>query len=161
TATIGGTATSYLYDGATWDANVLQEQSGGAPTANLLTGAAGQIFQLTTPGGTNTSLLAGPLGSPVAPAHSAGPVTPTYSYEPSGTVTATGAASPNTFEFNGTQNDGTGLYLMGARDYDPATGTFISQDPLGFRGGTTNLYSYVHNDPVNQSDPTGCQDCSG
>lgn len=29
------------------------------------------------------------------------------------------------------------------RYYDSSTGTFISQDPIGLRGGTTNLYQYV------------------
>ena len=62
TATIGGTATSYLYDGTAWTSNVVQEQSAGTPTANLLTGAPGQVFQLTTPSGTNSSLLTGRLG---------------------------------------------------------------------------------------------------
>jgi hypothetical protein len=45
---------------------------------------------------------------------------------------------------------------MGARYYDPATGTFISQDPTGFTNGSTNLYGYAENDPVNHGDPTGC-----
>ncbi len=160
-ATVGGKATSYLYDGTAWNASVVQEQSAGKPTANLLTGAPGQIFQLTTPSGTNSSLLANPLGSTIALANSSGTITTSYSYDPNGAATTTGASSPNTFEFNATQNHGTGLYLMGARYYDPATGTFISQDPTGFHGGITDLYSYANNDPINQSDPTGCDDCAG
>lgn len=96
-----------------------------------------------------------PLGSTVALASSAGAISTSYSYTPGGVATATGAPSPNTFEFNATQNEGTGLYLMGARYYDPATGTFISPDPTGFASGT-NLYAYANNDPVNHSDPTGC-----
>jgi RHS repeat-associated protein len=160
TAKVGTATTSYLYDGTAWDSNVVQEQSGSTPTANLLTGAPGQIFQLTTPSGTNDSLLAGPLGSTMALANSTGQITTSYTYDPSGTVTTTGAASPNTFEFNGTQNLGTGLYLTGARYYNPATGTFASQDPIGFNSGTTDLYGYANDDPVNQSDPTGCG-CDG
>jgi RHS repeat-associated protein len=155
-AAVGGTATSYLHDGTAWNSNVVQEQTGGTPAANLLTGAPGQIFQLTTPAGTNSSLLTGPLGSTIALASASGQITTSYSYDPNGTVTTTGASSPNTFEFNATQNNGTGLDLMGARYYDPATGTFISQDPTGFHGDITNLYNYANNDPINQSDPTGC-----
>ena len=49
----------------------------------------------------------------------------------------------------------TGLVRFGARDYDPATGRFISKDPLLFGGGDTNLYGYVANDPVNFMDPRG------
>ena len=32
---------------------------------------------------------------------------------------------------------------------------FISQDPIGFAGGDSNLYGYVLNDPVNLVDPSG------
>jgi RHS repeat-associated protein len=159
-ATVGGTTTSSVYDGTAWDSNVVQEQQGGTPSANLLTGGTGQIFQLTTPSGTSSSFLTSLLGSTIALANSSGSITTSYSYDPGGTVTTTGAASPNTFEFNATQNDGTGLYLMGARYYDPATGTFVSQDPTGFHGGVTDLYNYAQDDPVDTNDPTGCGQCS-
>jgi RHS repeat-associated protein len=157
TTTVAGKVTSYLYDGIASDSNVVQEQSGGTPMANLLTGAPGQIFQFTTPSGTNNSLLTSPLGSTIALASSAGAITTGYSYAPGGAVTASGTSSANTFEFNATQNVGTGLYSMGERYYNPSTGTFISPDPTEFASGTTNLYGYVQNDPVNHSDPTGCK----
>jgi RHS repeat-associated protein len=48
-----------------------------------------------------------------------------------------------------------GLYYYRARFYDPATGRFTSQDPIGFEGGTTNLYDYVGNSPSNAVDPSG------
>lgn len=34
-------------------------------------------------------------------------------------------------------------------------GRFISKDPIGFRGGDTNLYAYVKNNPINYKDPFG------
>jgi RHS repeat-associated protein len=49
----------------------------------------------------------------------------------------------------------TGLVRFGARDYDASIGRWLSKDPIGFRGGTTNLYEYVGSDPVNRIDPTG------
>jgi RHS repeat-associated protein len=49
----------------------------------------------------------------------------------------------------------TKLVRFGARDYDPETGRFTSKDPLLFGGGSTNLYGYVLNDPINYIDPTG------
>jgi RHS repeat-associated protein len=48
--------------------------------------------------------------------------------------------------------DETGLILMGARLYNPATGVFTSQDPI--LGGNETAYSYPA-DPINSGDPTG------
>lgn len=39
--------------------------------------------------------------------------------------------------------------------YDPTIGEFLSEDPLGFEGGDTNLRRYVQNSPTNFTDPTG------
>src|SRR5262249_49496098 len=41
------------------------------------------------------------------------------------------------------------------RYYDAATGRWISQDPLGFDAGDSNLYRYVNNRPTQYTDPTG------
>jgi uncharacterized protein RhaS with RHS repeats len=39
--------------------------------------------------------------------------------------------------------------------YDAETGRWIAKDPIRFKGGDTNLYGYVLQDPVNFIDPTG------
>jgi len=44
---------------------------------------------------------------------------------------------------------------LGARDYEPVTGRWISKDPILFNGGQANLYVYVGNNPVNFIDPNG------
>jgi RHS repeat-associated protein len=44
---------------------------------------------------------------------------------------------------------------LGARDYDPVVGRWTSKDPIRFGGGQSNLYVYLHNDPVNSIDPSG------
>lgn len=41
-----------------------------------------------------------------------------------------------------------------ARYYNPTTGRFLSEDPIGFRAGV-NLYSYVLGDPIMFGDPLG------
>jgi RHS repeat-associated protein len=49
--------------------------------------------------------------------------------------------------------DKTGLILLGARVYNPASGQFTTTDPVP--GGNENAYNYPNN-PVNQNDFTGC-----
>ena len=54
----------------------------------------------------------------------------------------------------------TGLVRFGARDYDAQTGRWTAKDPIGFRGGQTNLYVYAGADPINLTDPSGLS-CGG
>ena len=52
----------------------------------------------------------------------------------------------------------TGLYNFRLRWYDPATGRWLSKDPIGISGGL-NLYAFCGDDPVNYVDPLGlCND---
>jgi RHS repeat-associated protein len=46
---------------------------------------------------------------------------------------------------------------LGAREYDPAIGRFLSVDPILEVGDTQaiNGYAYANNDPVNSTDPSG------
>lgn len=78
-----------------------------------------------------------------------------YTYEPFGETTTTGAASDNTYQYTGRENDGTGLYQYRARYYSPAMKRFTSEDPIGFAGGDVNLQGYVGNSPPNYVDPSG------
>ncbi|WP_251059051.1 MULTISPECIES: RHS repeat-associated core domain-containing protein [unclassified Streptomyces] len=60
----------------------------------------------------------------------------------------------------GTRDADTGLTHLGAREYDPATGRFISVDPLMDLTDPLQLdgYGYSHNNPITRSDPTGLYD---
>ncbi|WP_447530547.1 RHS repeat-associated core domain-containing protein [Vreelandella sp. TE19] len=53
------------------------------------------------------------------------------------------------------QDEESGLYYNRHRYYDPPQGRYISQDPIGLRGGT-NLYGYVAN-PMEMVDPLGLE----
>ncbi|WP_425579320.1 RHS repeat domain-containing protein, partial [Streptomyces chitinivorans] len=57
----------------------------------------------------------------------------------------------------GTMDPDTGLTRLGARDYDPATGRFISVDPMVdyTDPATINPYAYANNAPATFSDPEG------
>src|SRR5262249_32850290 len=47
------------------------------------------------------------------------------------------------------------LYWYRARWYDPTTGRFQSEDPMGFAAGDANFYRYAGNDPTGVTDPSG------
>ncbi|MFD7959325.1 RHS repeat domain-containing protein [Streptomyces zaomyceticus] len=59
--------------------------------------------------------------------------------------------------FVGGTNDPTGLTHLGAREYDPGTGRFLSVDPVIDFGDPAqmNAYAYGHNNPLTKSDPDG------
>jgi RHS repeat-associated protein len=60
------------------------------------------------------------------------------------------------FYYTGQERDATtGLQQHGARWYNPSTGRFLNEDPIGFDAGDPNLYRYVGNSPLNAVDPTG------
>jgi RHS repeat-associated protein len=66
--------------------------------------------------------------------------------------------SPNgdRYGYTGRERDlETALQYNRARYYDPATGRWMTQDPLGFDAGDSNLYRYVSNAPNLFSDPAG------
>jgi RHS repeat-associated protein len=96
------------------------------------------------------------LGSITAFTNSARSTVQTYEYESYGMVNQ-GTSFRNTFTYTGREWDKeTGLYYYRARFYDPMEGRFISKDPIGFAGGI-NLYSYVGQNSINRTDPTGLE----
>nr|WP_234543040.1 RHS repeat-associated core domain-containing protein [Streptomyces shenzhenensis] len=60
----------------------------------------------------------------------------------------------------GIDDTATALTHLGAREYDPSTGRFISADPVIDMGDPlqVNGYAYSHDNPVTHSDPTGLYD---
>ncbi|MGT2716673.1 DNRLRE domain-containing protein [Streptococcus respiraculi] len=64
----------------------------------------------------------------------------------------------NPYAYNGEARDSTGLDYLRARYYDSHAGTFLTED--SYQGEATdplsqNRYAYVHNNPVNYTDPSG------
>jgi len=114
--------------------------------------------------GTVTYVYTDPQGTPLAEADTSGNITATFDYTPYGT-TALGTP-PNGPGYTGHVNDPeTNLVYMQARYYDPATGHFLSTDPLPPSAGDAfkfNRYAYVNNNPIMGIDPTGMdgdEDC--
>jgi RHS repeat-associated protein len=64
----------------------------------------------------------------------------------------------------GTSDSVTGLTNLGAREYNPATGSFVSPDAMLTPGSPQDLnpYAYASDNPASLSDPTGLSDlCDG
>lgn len=59
------------------------------------------------------------------------------------------------FHQGGRYDFATGLYAFRNRDYSPALGRWIENDPLGFKAGDNNYYRYLGNNPQNHTDPIG------
>ena len=57
-------------------------------------------------------------------------------------------------ETAGSSAEPSGLYDYRARIYSPTLGRFLQPDPAGYVAGT-NLYAYVNNDPLDNTDPSG------
>ena len=156
TKTVNGTVTRYLYSGL----NSIQEQSAaGAMTANLFVGTGiDHTLSRTTPASGTVEFGADRLGT-VLGAVTGGGQSTVYTYTPHGKSTASGPTYGNTQTFTGREDDGTGLLYFRARYYNPSTGRFISQDPIGITGGS-NLYLYARAAPTMFRDPLGLETLS-
>ncbi len=120
----------------------------GAATLAVRTNA-GLEYQFSDPHGTSTlSIDAGTLASTQR------------RYDPFGNLRQNPAptAWPDDKGFvNGVVDSTNGLVRLGARDYDPAAGRFVSADPLLNPGDPAHLnaYTYAENNPTTNSDPSG------
>ncbi|MFE2011322.1 RHS repeat-associated core domain-containing protein [Streptomyces sp. NPDC059491] len=180
TSTISGKTTSFLYDAE--GTRIVKRD----PTTTTLYLPGGQELALTRKVGTTAAVMAGgtryysmPGGSAIRTS-SDGKVrilvadhhnTNTLSFSATtltfnrrktlpygGQRGAAPAFWPGYKGFvNGDIDSTTGLIHIGARDYDPNLGQFISVDPLLEidKPQTLNSYSYAGNNPVTYSDPTG------
>jgi len=147
----GGTTYYYQYDAAGRPAKIFYVSSSGTATAYyLVSNSRGDIEEIWS-------------GS--------GNLTARYFYDAFGNVTsiknaagaeitsATNIALINPFRYRGYYYDSeTGLYYLGSRYYDPATGRFINADGMvdtaqDMHGA--NMFSYCGNDPVDRSDASG------
>ena len=102
----------------------------------------------------------GSVGLPLALSDESGAVRWAARHDPWGNIEEEFNADPERIEqmlrLPGQWHDkATGLYYNRHRFYDPRLGAYISQDPIGLKGGM-NLSAYVH-DPLQWSDPWGLQ----
>lgn len=102
------------------------------------------------------------LGSVSLTTNATGVASPLQTFDPWGAVRS-GAITGAEWNYTNQRKDaGTGLLFYNARYYDPALGRFLSADTIGVNRSdpqTRNRYSYVLNNPLKYTDPTGhCAD---
>jgi RHS repeat-associated protein len=170
--------------GVTWSANGMAERSPSSASQTLTASAvADQSLSSAGSTGTRTETVSGsvttpnPAGALIALlpvqayfyvhdqrgttrviSDSAGNVLASYFAGPYGQNPASSGSvavlSSNPFLFEGQYTDAeSGYQYLVYRYYDPTTGQFISSDPLVDITGQP--YTYVGDDPVNETDPLG------
>ncbi|HEY6537514.1 MAG TPA: RHS repeat-associated core domain-containing protein [Candidatus Dormibacteraeota bacterium] len=164
-----GLAASYAYDGDgvrmsktvngttvpfTWD------QSGSLPlliedgTDDYIYGPGGLTLEQVDGSGDASFFLHDWQGSTLALTSTDGSQVAGYTYDAYGNLISSSGTVPTPLLFQGQYRDReTGFYYLQARYYDPATGQFLSRDPLT---AITELpYMFAKDDPIDLSDNSG------
>ncbi len=148
---IGSVTSQFLYDGN----DIAAEISGGLVGVNYLRSLNIDEPFIRQAGPGNEHYHTDALGSSLALSNTQSSASTTYTYEPFGKTTQTGAVSTSTFKFTGREEDASGLYYYRARYYQPRLQRFIAEDSIGYLGGDVNLYGYVGQNPILRTDPSG------
>jgi RHS repeat-associated protein len=140
-----------------WDVWADVSGSNTLQTEYLRGNAVDQLFARTQTDGTVAWLLTDRQGSVRQVTDGSGVLKDTITYDVWGNIISESApAWGGRYKWTGREVDAeTGMQYNRARFYDPRTGRWLSQDPLGFDAGDSNLYRYVSNRPSDQRDPTG------
>lgn len=148
--TAAGLTTNFLYDGQ----DIVLDRGTGGLLVDYLNGPGidNKLRQTSSNFGA-LYFLRDHLGSTSALTHGTGGVLERAQYEAFG---ASANASLTRYGFTGRESDAAaGLIYYRARWYDAQQGRFLSEDPFGFDGGSINLHTYVNNNPLSFTDPTG------
>lgn len=158
--------TFYVYDGGDIGLMVVKQGSGWWVKSRYLTGGVDNnlLGRFTRDDGLlqNLLLVNDRLGSTLAALHADNTREFSAQYfdrDPYGGLlgaSGTGGTINTETGFAGasTPNASGGFVYLRNRWYDPKTGRFLTQDPIGLAGGV-NLYSYAGNNPVAYTDPFG------
>ena len=160
--TAGSSTANYMLDGNS-DLTDYEIDGNGKLTGAYLRGADGLISQTDYTGQSpiTAGYLYNPHGDTSATTDQNGNVTGTYRYDSFGNPTGTNnLADAYTGKWQRNTDDATGLIKMGAREYDPALGRFVSADSLQgdpFDPQRRNRYAYATNNPLSKYDLTGLE----
>ena len=164
----GGTTNWMVYDGNQVVAEV--DGSGNLKKSYVYGPGLDNPISMTVYGAsTNTYYyLKDHLGSVLALTDASGKIVENYRYDAWGRVLGVYNANGNEIDASAVGNRilwqgreyswASGLYYFRARWYDPVTGRWLSNDPIGISGGL-NQYVFCNNNPVNFRDLFGlCKD---
>jgi RHS repeat-associated protein len=178
TNTVGSTTTD-LFNSTASSGQVLEESVGGVYTTRYVwspayvnemvsrdTDTSGTGLTATGSSFTRLWAIQDANYNTVALVNGSGSAVERYAYEPFGAVTyltgSYGSRSASSygwvFLFQGGRLDSiTGDTHFGARNEDPTTGAWTSEDPKGYAAKDVNLYRFVQNDPTIKFDFSGFQ----
>jgi RHS repeat-associated protein len=164
---IAGPKTYYVYDGNDVALAVLYNGTSWFVRSRYLTGGldqplAGRFASIGSGAQTNLALVTDWQGTSMAALHSDATQESDVSYLARSaygnfeTLIATqGGTNPQAgYTGASTPNAAGGFVYLRNRWYDPKTGRFLTQDPIGLAGGV-NLYAYAGDNPLAYSDPFG------
>jgi RHS repeat-associated protein len=163
-----GPSTFYVYDGADMALTLVHSGTSWWPKARYLTGGIDQSLAGRFDGASNLALIGDRQGTTLVALRGDGTKEINaiyYSRDAYGGLLGVPGQAPegSTYTETGytgasTPNGTGGFAYLRNRWYDPKTGRFLTQDPIGLAGGV-NLYSYAGSNPVTFTDPFGLMVC--
>ncbi|MBI4834747.1 MAG: RHS repeat-associated core domain-containing protein, partial [Planctomycetes bacterium] len=149
--TANGVTEKFIHDGH----NVIADYDGSNTLlAKYVTPGLDNNLLVITGGNTYYYMHDG-LGSVVNLVSSVQSVANSYDYNAFGEMLASTETVINRYKYTGRELDSeTGTYHYRPRQYHQMLGRFNRRDPIGYDDGI-NIYTYVHNNPVNHRDPLG------
>jgi len=143
--------TWFLYDGQTLSAEI--DETGAVTAQYMYLDDHRAVVKLA--GKRVFGIHGDHLGTPRLMSDADGRIVWRASYTPFGEATVELGEEPLALRFPGQYADAeTGTHYNYFRDYDPATGRYLTSDPIGLAAGP-NTYAYARSSPLMLADPYG------